>query len=186
MFRRFMAILNRRDWIWLGACAASLAVGLKWGMTTKTPAGGLESGSSIHENAKLPGFCKRTGGAAGTASATPLAAGTSGAVSGAWLDSYQTFSTCRDPLKRQQMLAEALAGIDESNWESAWDPMWKSRKDGRISEEEWKLFMQKFGSVGHERMAEKGRPDDMANGWEVRHGIVGWATQDVAGSWDWI
>ena len=56
MFRRIMAILNRRDWIWLGACTASLAVGLKWGMTTKTPLGGLESGSS-----------KRTGGAAGTA-----------------------------------------------------------------------------------------------------------------------
>ena len=67
--------------------------------------------------------------------------------------------------------------------------MWKSRKDGRISEEEWKLFMQKFGCVGRERLAEKGRPDDVVNGretWNIRHGIVGWATQDVGGSWDWI
>lgn len=49
--------------------------------------------------------------------------------------------------------------------------------------------MQKFGGVGRERLAEKGRPEDVVNGWEtwnVRHGIVGWATADVAGSWAWI
>lgn len=120
---------------------------------------------------------------------TPAGAGTGSGVSPEWMEAYQTFTGCRDPLKRHGLLAEALAGITESNWESAWDPMWKSRKEGRISEEEWKLFMQKFGMVGRERLAEKGRPNDVVNSWEtwnVRHGIVGWATADVAGSWDWI
>ena len=180
-----MTFPTRRDLYWLAACAACLALGVAWrtsrldgdssgGMTTAVPARESSKDSAPRDSAPK------------ASSTGSTASGADVAISRDWLESYQIFSTCRDPLKRHRMLAEALDGINESNWESAWDPMWKSRKDGRISDEEWKLFMQKFGSVGRERLAEKGRPDDMANGWEVRHGIVGWATQDVAGSWDWI
>ena len=180
-----MTFPTRRDLYWLAACAACLALGVAWrtsrldgdssgGMTTAVPARESSKDSAPRDSAPK------------ASSTGSPASGADVAISRDWLESYQIFSTCRDPLKRHRMLAEALDGINESNWESAWDPMWKSRKDGRISDEEWKLFMQKFGSVGRERLAEKGRPDDMANGWEVRHGIVGWATQDVAGSWDWI
>ena len=167
---------------------ACLALGMAWG--TSRPEGdfsrGVTTAVPMQESSKRSAT---RGGAPKSNSTDSPAGGSDVALSKDWLDTYQIFTTCRDPLKRQQMLAEALAGINESNWESAWDPMWKSRKDGRISEEEWKLFMQKFGMVGRERLAEKGRPDDVVNGWEtwnVRHGIVGWATQDVAGSWDWI
>jgi hypothetical protein len=183
-----MAILTRRDCYWLGACAASYALGVGWGTSAKLPESSRELASSTQAGGSQAGPAGRNG-ILGTPSPVAAATRAAGPISKTWLQSYQIFSTCRDPLNRQRMLAEALAGIDESNWESAWDPMWKSRKDGRISEEEWKLFMQKFGSVGRERLAEKGRPDDVVNGWEtwnVRHGIVGWATEDVGGSWDWI
>ena len=180
-----MTFPTRRDLYWLAACAACLALGVAW-RTSRLDgdsSGGMTTAVPARESSKDSAPCDSAPKASSTGS---TASGADVAISRDWLESYQIFSTCRDPLKRHRMLAEALDGINESNWESAWDPMWKSRKDGRISDEEWKLFMQKFGSVGRERLAEKGRPDDMANGWEVRHGIVGWATQDVAGSWDWI
>ena len=183
-----MTFPTRRDLYWLAACAACLALGVAWGTSRLDgdSSGGMTTAVPARESSKDSAPRDSAPKASSTGS---TASGADVAISRDWLESYQIFSTCRDPLKRHRMLAEALDGINESNWESAWDPMWKSRKDGRISDEEWKLFMQKFGSVGRERLAEKGRPDDVVNGWEtwnVRHGIVGWATQDVAGSWDWI
>ncbi len=183
-----MTFPTRRDLHWLAACAACLALGVAWGTSRLDgdSSGGMTTAVPARESSKDSAPRDSAPKASSTGSTT---SGADVAISRDWLESYQIFSTCRDPLKRHRMLAEALDGINESNWESAWDPMWKSRKDGRISDEEWKLFMQKFGSVGRERLAEKGRPDDVVNGWEtwnVRHGIVGWATQDVAGSWDWI
>ena len=166
----------------MGGCAACLALGLAWGTSRPDWDSSREVTTAVPVRESLKGSAPRSGASKSKSTGAP-AGGSGVAVSRDWLEAYQIFTTCRDPLKRHRMLAEALDGIHESNWESAWDPMWKSRKDGRISEEEWKLFMQKFGMVGRERLAEKGRPDDVVNGWEtwnVRHGIVGWATQDVA------
>jgi len=183
-----MAFLTRRDCGWLAGCAAGLALGMAQG--TFLPDGDSSPGATaavpMQENSK--GSAPRSVAPKSKPTDSP-ASRSDVTISRNWHQSYEVFSTCRDPLRRHRLLAEALDGIDESNWESAWDPIWKSRKDGRISEEEWKLFMEKFGMVGRERLAEKGRPGDVVNGWEawnVRHGIVGWATQDVAGSWDSI
>ena len=178
---------KRRGWIFPGACLASLALGVGVGRLTVVG----ELGQGRASTAALKAQSGPLGGQGVPVSRSPTTSSPQprGNPQKTWLQSYAQFSNCRDSLKRQQLLAEALAGINESNWESAWAPMWKSRKSGEITEGEWKLFMQKFGMVGRARLAEKGRPANIVTGWEawnVRHGIVGWATQDVGGSWDWI
>lgn len=106
-----------------------------------------------------------------------------------WQQSYESFSSNLDPLERLRRLNAALAAITAANWEEAWAPMWASRRAGQISEEEWKLFLQRFGAVGREKLAEKGRPADVVNDWETdntRICIAGWAAEDVEGSLSYL
>lgn len=173
---------KKRDAFWAAATVAAFAMGLK--LSPRLTEAGTPHASGSAERSAVS---SQASGAANSAEAAKAPGGA--AASGHWLQSYQKFTLCRDPLERQRLMMAALAGITKANWKEAWHPMFDSRRQGLISEEEWKLFMRQFGGVAGEEVALFGKPADVVNDWEtwnIRSAMEGWAARDVNGSWAWI
>lgn len=173
---------HRRDVLWAAAVVCAFGLGL-W----ISPRPWNRAAFSGSGNPALPELSSRVPGG-GSASASDGGPG-GGAAGADWGKSYRLFSRCQDSVKRQGLMAAALAGITRANWREAWEPMWESRRQGLISEPEWRLFMQRFGAVAGQEVALLGKPADVVTDWEawnVRAAMEGWAATDASGSWDWI
>jgi hypothetical protein len=92
-------------------------------------------------------------------------------------------------LRRINSFQVALEAIDDTNWNSVFEVMWKARRENLLNEAEFDLVMQRIGEVAGRQGLVRFKPADPVNEPEThsaRFAMRGWAETDPAAAWAFI
>ncbi|WP_338289748.1 hypothetical protein [Luteolibacter sp. LG18] len=95
---------------------------------------------------------------------------------------------CPDPNERGALVAQCLAAMDASNWQTCLGQYWNiTRETGRTHREEWERCLFRAGQVAGEEAMNAFKGDGLKNKTtESWNAMYGWATTDPKGALKWL
>jgi hypothetical protein len=84
---------------------------------------------------------------------------------------------------RVRALDQALERVTDKNWRDTFEVFWKAHTQGLVSEDEYRLMLNRIGEAGGREVCERFKPKDPvaeADTHNGRNAMAGWAQQDPA------